>query len=135
MASGCDKVWGSKMIEPSSRIHVSGGAPRLVTIGGRSTIADDCAGALAGESAGLSAAGGGAGRNASNTAPTDAARQIAIANSINDPLLEDCFTMAPCGAADSDISAPARMAWRRRKSVAPKTAAESRSDAHGRRKR
>jgi len=39
-----------------------------------------------------------------------AARQITIANSINDPLLEVSFKMAPCGGAGSDISAPARMA-------------------------
>jgi hypothetical protein len=58
----------------------------------------------------LSAAGEATGRHASNTAPADAARQITIANSINDPLLEDPFTMAPGGNADSDISAPARMA-------------------------
>src|ERR1700733_3401344 len=113
MASGCDKVLGSKMIEPSSRTHVSCGAPRLVTIGGRSTIVEDCAGALAGDSAGLSGScgGGGARHHASNAAPTQAPRQTTIANSINDPL-GDALAVTPGGKADSDISAPARMAWR-----------------------
>ena len=97
------------MIDPSSRTQVSCGAPRLVTIGGRSTIVEGlAAGALAGDSAGLSGPGG-AGRNASKAAPAQAARQMTIANSINDPR-GDSLAATPWAKAESDISAPARMA-------------------------
>src|SRR3984957_9130771 len=102
IVSGCDKVLGSKMIEPSSRTHVSCGAPRLVTIGGKSTIVEDCAGALAVDSAGLSAVVDPTGRHVSKAAPAQAARQTTIANSINHPL-GDPFPGAPSGRADSDI--------------------------------
>jgi hypothetical protein len=81
----------------------------LVTIGGRSTIVEDCAGALAGDSARVSSPGGVAGRHASKATPAQAARQMTIANSINDPL-GDSLAAAPCGKAEFDISAPARMA-------------------------
>jgi hypothetical protein len=80
----------------------------LVTIGGKSTIVDGWAGAmLADDSAGLSAADI-EGRNASNAPPAPAARQITIANSINDPF-HDSLTATPAGKAESDINAPARM--------------------------
>src|ERR1700722_735831 len=99
------------MIDPSSRTQVSCGAPRLVTIGGRSTIVEAWAeGALGVVSCiGLSAAVEAAGRNASNAAPALAARQMTIAHSINDPL-RDSVTATPGGKAGSDIGAPARMA-------------------------
>jgi hypothetical protein len=82
----------------------------LVTIGGKSTIVEAWAGgALAVNSCiGLSGAGG-AGRNASKAAPALAARQTTIAHSINDPL-RDSLTATPWGNAESDISAPVRMA-------------------------
>src|SRR6185437_17179664 len=103
-ASGCGKDLGSKMIDPSNRTQVSCGAPRLVTIGGKSTTVDVSAAALAGASACLPAEGG-AGRNASKAAPVQTARPITVANSINDPR-GDLFATAPWVEAESDISAP-----------------------------
>src|SRR5271168_5252794 len=80
-ASGCGKVLGSKMIEPSRRTQVSCGAPRLVTIGGRSTMVEGSAGdAPADDSAGLSGPGGAPARNASNTAPAHAPKTTTTAN-------------------------------------------------------
>src|SRR5271170_3038997 len=106
-ASGCGKVLGSKMIEPSRRTQVSCGAPRLVTIGGRSTMVEGSAGdAPADDSAGLSAPGGAPARDASNAAPAKAAKMTTTANSISDAFSE-FPAAAPCGKAESDISAPA----------------------------
>jgi len=84
------------------------GAPRLVTIGGKSTTVEVSTGALAGVSAGFSGAGAAAGRNASKAAPAQAARQITIAISISDP--RGLFAGVAWAEAESDMSAPARMA-------------------------
>src|SRR5262249_44803655 len=98
------------MIELSSRTHVSCGAPRLVTIGGRSiTVAGWTGAAPADDSAALSERGDGPGRYASKAAPAPAPRKTTIANSTNTPRLGDPFA-APWGTADSDMSASARMA-------------------------
>src|SRR5271157_1044443 len=106
-ASGCGKAVGSKMIEPSSRTQVSCGAPRLVTIGGKSTIVEGWAGdAPADDSAGLPGSAGARTRDASNAAPAQAPKMTTTANSIGDTPSERPAA-GPGGKAESDISAPA----------------------------
>src|ERR1700759_1825251 len=107
--SGWGKVLGSKTIELSSRTHVSWGAPRLVTIGGKSTTVEVSLDVVAAVCVGLPGSWAGAGRNASRAAPAKTARPITTAIWISESR-GDFLATTPWGGAESDISVSTRMA-------------------------